>query len=325
MRSASTNITIDTTNNTLTGLKEAINESGAAVTAAIVNVGTTASPDYRLIVKSKDTGTANAASITSTLSGGNTNDPFAAGGSVVQAAADAAFTVDGLSVTRSSNTVSDVIGGVTFTLLKAGDSSNISVANDTGSISKKIQSFVDAYNAVIQIANAHYTLDPTTNQQGVLASDPVLRGVVSQLRAEVSAISRGGTSYSYLSDIGVRFEDDGTLALDSSVLSEALNDNSDGVQKLFLSIDGGIGKRIPDLIDDFIDSIDGVITARQDGIGASIKSIDEKVVREEERIALFELRLVNEFAALESLIAQLNTQSDFLAQQFASLPSIGGN
>lgn len=108
-------------------------------------------------------------------------------------------------------------------------------------------------------------------------------------------------------------------------MSEALNDNSDGVQKLFLSIDGGIGKRIPDLIDDFIDSIDGVITARQDGIGASIKSIDEKVVREEERIALFELRLVNEFAALESLIAQLNTQSDFLAQQFASLPSIGGN
>ncbi len=98
-----------------------------------------------------------------------------------------------------------------------------------------------------------------------------------------------------------------------------------GVQKLYLSIDGGIGKRIPDLIDNFIDSIDGVITARQDGIAASIKTIDDKIAREEERIAAFELRLVNEFAALESLIAQLNTQSDFLALQFAALTPIGGN
>ena len=207
-------------------------------------------------------------------------------------------------------------------MLKAG-SSNITIADDTGAITNNVQSFVDAYNAVIQIANDQYTLDPTTVQQGVLASDPVLRGVVSQLRAEVSAANRNGTSYTYLSDVGIRFEDDGTLSLDSSVLSSALSTNSDGVQKLFLSTEGGIGKRIPDLMDDFIDSLDGSVIARQDGIGASIKDIDDKILREEERIALFELRLVNEFTALETLIAQLNTQSDFLTQQFASLPPIG--
>ncbi|MBI3066868.1 MAG: hypothetical protein HYY82_18255 [Deltaproteobacteria bacterium] len=105
--STNTSVTVDGTNNTLTGLKDAINGSGAAVTASIVNVGTSATPDYRLVVQSKETGTENAVTISGTLAGGA--DPFSGGGEVVQGAADALFSINGLTVTRAGNTVSDVV------------------------------------------------------------------------------------------------------------------------------------------------------------------------------------------------------------------------
>ena len=98
--STNTSVTVDGTNNTLTGLKDAINGSGAAVTASIVNVGTSGSPDYRLVVQSKETGTENTVTISGTLAGGA--DPFSGGGEVVQAAADALFSINGLTVTRAT-------------------------------------------------------------------------------------------------------------------------------------------------------------------------------------------------------------------------------
>ena len=100
----STDITIDSTNNTLTGLKTAINSSGAAVSASIVNVGTSATPDYRLVVQSKETGTANAVTITGTLAGGT--DPFAGGGTIVQSATPPVFSANAPTVPRSRNTAS---------------------------------------------------------------------------------------------------------------------------------------------------------------------------------------------------------------------------
>ncbi|HEX9453433.1 MAG TPA: flagellar filament capping protein FliD, partial [Candidatus Binatia bacterium] len=117
--SATTTINIDATNNTLAGLRTAINSSGAKVNASIINIGSSATPDFRLVVQSKDTGIANAVTVSGTLTGGN--DPFAGGGQVVQAAADSVFAVNGLKLTRSGNTVSDVLPGVTLKLLREGN------------------------------------------------------------------------------------------------------------------------------------------------------------------------------------------------------------
>ena len=321
-----TPITIDSTNDTVTGLKDAINSSGAAVTAVIVNVGTDSSADYRLIVQSKDTGVANAVNITGTLAGGT--DPFAGGGQVVQSAADAVVSVSGLTVTRSSNTISDVIPGVTFVLLKEGNhdgivtsadaSANVTVSTDGTAIQSSIKQFVDSYNAVNKIVNDQFTLNPDTQQQGVLAGDAALRGVTSRLRSELSAPGGTGAGFLYLSDIGINFQNDGSLTIDDAKLSNALATDPNGVSNLFALVQNGIGKRIPDAVDSFISTVNGSLESRQQGIQDSINRIDQNVADEQARITAYQNQLTQQFATLEQTVSQLQSQSNFLLQNFAS-------
>ncbi|MBI3302271.1 MAG: flagellar filament capping protein FliD, partial [Deltaproteobacteria bacterium] len=259
--------------------------------------------------------------ITSSLTGGS--DPFAGGGMVVQAAADAQFTVNGLSVTRSSNTVSDVISGVTLSLLKEGGaSSTVTVASDTSAVKSDIQKFVDAYNAVAKIARDQFTLDPTTNRQGALAGDPVLRNAVSRLRAAISAAGPNDTGANNLSDIGISFQKDGSLKVDDAKLSSALSSNLTGASNLFLGSQNGIGKRIPETVDSFIKAVSGSLTARQNGINASLARLDKKIAREEQRISTFEKNLIDQFSALEKLVSSFNAQGQFLSGQLGALNSV---
>jgi flagellar hook-associated protein 2 len=322
-----TTITVDASNNTLAGLKTAINNSGAKVSASIVNVGTLASPDYRLLVQSKDTGIANAVTISGTLAGGT--DPFPGGGDVVQAAADALFSVNGLTVSRSSNTVSDVLTGVTFVLLKEGDrnglvettdpSSQVTVSVDNAAIKASIKKLVDSYNETTKIINDQFTLKQDTKRQGALAGDSSLRGVASRLRQELSAAGGIGVGFKFISDIGITFQKDGSLTVDDAKLSNALEKDSKAVSDLFTLVQNGIGKRIPDVVDDFISSIDGTLIFRQKGIQASIEGIDKKVAREEARVAAFEKRLTEQFSSLEKLVSELKSQGDLLAQRLTAL------
>lgn len=323
----STEITIDATNNTLTGLKSAINSSGAAVAASVINAGTSDSPDYRLVVQSEDTGTANAVAISGTLTGGT--DPFPGGGTEVQAAADALFSVNGLSITRSSNAVSDVVTGVTFVLLEEGDkdgvvestdsTSKVTVSVDSTAIKTSVKDLVDSFNAVNKIVKDQFTLNPDTKRQGALGGDASLRGVIARLRKELSAASESDGDYRYISDIGIAFQEDGSLTLDEAELSSALEDDPDGVAELFTLVNNGIGKRVPDTIDDYISSVDGTLTFRQNGIRTRIENIDKKVAREEARIAALQERLTKQFSALEQMVSQLKAQGDFLSQQMTAL------
>jgi flagellar hook-associated protein 2 len=325
--STSTPVTVNGLNNTLTGLKDSINSSGAGVTASIVNVGTSAIPDFRLVVQSKETGTANAVTISGTLAGGT--DPFPGGGELVQPAADAVFSANGLTVTRSSNKVSDVIPGLTFVLLKEGDkdgliettdpSANVAVSVDNAAIKSAITAFVESFNAATKIVNDQFTLDPNTERQGALAGDASLRSVLSRLRRELSTAGGIGVGFKFISDIGITFQKDGSLVVDDSKLTSALATDPTGVSNLFTVVQNGIGKRVPDAVDDFISSVDGALTSRQKGIQASIERIDQKVGREEERIAALEIRLTNQFSTLEKLVSELNSQGQFLSQQLSQL------
>jgi flagellar hook-associated protein 2 len=313
--SASKDITIDATNNTLTGVKDAINDAGAGVTASIVNTGTASTPSYKLIVQSKNTGTENAVTISFAVFDGG-SDPFAGGGDVVQAAGDASFTVNGLSLTRSSNSVSDAIPGVTLSLLKEGGaSSTVTVNKDTGSVVDNIKKLVDSYNGVAKIVAEQFALNGTTGRQGVLAGDSTARAAVSRLRAAFNSPSGLDGDIRSLSDLGISFQRDGSLKLDEAKLSSALSNDPEAVQKLFLKSENGIGQRIPDAVDSLIDSVSGAITARQNGIAKTLASLEKKIAREEERISAYEARLTAQFTSLEKLISQLNQQGDFLSQK----------
>lgn len=107
--------------------------------------------------------------------------------------------------------------------------------------------------------------------------------------------------------------------MNSAALSNALESDPLAVSRLFLSSFNGLGKRIPDMVDEFIGGMSGALTSRHNGLTASVTGIDKKIAREEERIAALEKRLLEQFTSLERLLSQLNAQGQFLSRQLAAL------
>lgn len=248
---AAATITIDSTNNTLAGVRDAINNAGASVKATIINDGT----GNRLVLTSSDTGEVNSMRITTTDSDGNNTNTSglsqlaydaSTGGtanmSQVQVAKNALFTLDGLSISKASNTVTDVISGATLKLLKktATDAPiSMSISRDTASVTTAVQSFVKAYNtlntALTDLGHSTYDASTKTTDVGALQGDSTLRTIQAQLRSVMNGVLAGGGEYSRLSQVGISFDKNGTMSLDSSKLTSALTTNSDDVASLFTS------------------------------------------------------------------------------------------
>lgn len=238
-------ITIDITssNNTLAGIRDAINAKNASVTASIVNDGS----GNRLVITSKDTGEVNGLKISVADGDGNNTDasglsalaydPLATSNSMTQlvAARNALLTVDGLSISKSSNTVSDVIQGVTLTLKGVTSTSNsLSVGTDTDTIQSSVQSFVDAYNALnTSMRDLTKFVSAGSKSNGVLLGDSTVRNMMVKLKSMLSASSPTATTYKTLSDIGVSMGSAGALSLDSTKLKAAITTNVSDVAKLF--------------------------------------------------------------------------------------------
>lgn len=231
-------VTIDSSNNTLTGIRDAINAANIGVTASIVNDGS--SSPYRLVLTSTATGAANSMKISvsgdATLSGLLSQDPAATQNlSQTAVAQDANFTINGVAVTKSSNTVSDVIQGLTLDLSSTTTSpATVSVATDTTGVSSSINTFVKSFNSVISEIQKQTSYDPTTQVAGTLQGDVSMSILQSRMAALVSNNIGNGT-YTNLSQIGIGFQKDGTLTVDSAKLSSALSSNYQAVANLFVA------------------------------------------------------------------------------------------
>jgi flagellar hook-associated protein 2 len=235
-------ITIDSTNNSLQGIRDAINSAGVGVTATIVNDGS-ASP-YRLSLTSTKTGAASSMKISVADTAPDTglsallgNDPAGAQAlSQTSAAQDAKFTLDGIAVSKPSNTVSDVIDGVTMTLLKTNPtaSTSVTIARDTGAVTTAVNAFVKAYNDISQTLRDASAYNATTKTAAILNGESSVRAIQSQIANVLTAPVAGGASaFTRLSQIGVTMQKDGTLAVDSSKLSTAISNNFNDLAGLF--------------------------------------------------------------------------------------------
>ncbi|WP_029149165.1 flagellar filament capping protein FliD [Methylophilus sp. 5] len=240
-----TDITIDITssNNTLAGIRDAINAKNASVSASIVNDGT----GNRLVITSKDTGEVNSLKISVADDDGNNTDtgglsalaydPLASSNNMTQmtAAKNALLNVDGMSISKSSNTVSDVIQGVTLTLKSITSASNtLSVGTDTDTIQASVQSFVDAYNALnTSMRNLTKFVSAGSSSNGALLGDSTARDIMVKLKSMLSASSPTATTFKTLTDIGVTMGSTGALTLDSTKLQKAITTNVSDVAKLF--------------------------------------------------------------------------------------------
>ncbi len=232
--STTTEITIDSTNNTLDGLRLAINNSGADVSASFLNDGSATNP-VKLLVSGTKTGADNSVSVSlkQGFIGGGTQEVLAF--TETQSAQNASLVIDGVSITKSSNTVTDVLNGAVLNLKSAG-SGIITLSSDQEAIKEKINNFVNGYNDITLFLNEQQFLNPDTFTTGVLFGNFTVQNLQQSLRNTVSGQVAGveGT-FSFLSQVGIRTQTDGTLSVDDAVLTDALTTDISNVSQLFSS------------------------------------------------------------------------------------------
>ena len=233
---ASTTITIDSTNNSLAGIRDAINDADFGVSAAILNEGSS----FRLLLSSDSQGVENGFSIDVSDSGDSNNNDAnglsrlafnssAGTTNVFQtiAASDASFKVNGLALTSSSNTVTTALDGLSLTLAATTTSAvSVAVSDNSVAIKSAVDTFVDGYNEFVAIAKELTAYDAEAGVKGDLLGDFTARTVLNQLRTTLSSAAQGyiGT-YSHLAEIGITVTSTGTLAVDDTKLSAALTSN----------------------------------------------------------------------------------------------------
>lgn len=238
-------VTIDATNNSLQGMRDAINNAKIGVTATIVNDGGT-SP-YRLALTSETIGKNNSIKISVAESGAAglaallAHDPANDTGqnlAETATAQNAEFKIDGIAVSKASNTITDVIQGVTLSLQKVSASPvSLSVSRDSAAVKASVDGFVKAYNDLNKILKDSSAYDPASQKGAILLGDATVRTLQSQIRATLSTpVTNTGGSLSTLSQIGVAFQKDGSLALDASKLDSAISNNFNDIASLFAAV-----------------------------------------------------------------------------------------
>lgn len=314
-------LTIDSSNQTLEGIRDAINsaENNPGVTASIINVDS----GTQLVLSSDTIGAANTISISATdddaIDGFDLTRLATANLTTLQAAQDAIIFVDQQQVTRDSNTFSDVITGVSFSLIKAevGETATLTVGLDKGAITQSVNNFVDAYNSVAQVISQLSSFDAESGSRGQLQGDSGLRAIENDLRRLISD-PIDGLDIGTLAELGITTTSTGQLEIDSTELDEAINNDFTAVSKLFTNEDG-LSSRLDALLDRYVDS-DGILNSRTEGLQSRIEAIVDDRASLEARLVTIEARYRSQFTALDSLVSQLQSVGSFLTQQLANLP-----
>lgn len=242
---ATGSVVIDATNNTLQGIRDAINNASLGVTASIVSDGS--DKPYHLVLSSTKTGANSAMKISLSGSDGQPADSAlsnllaydVAGAQNLKqnsAAQNTMFSVNGIPITSSSNNIDTAIEGISLNITKTGISS-LSVAKDTTTVKTSITAFVKAYNDLNTSIGKMTAYNPDTKSGAVLQGDSTVQSIQSQLRRQLGAPITGLSSgMSNLSQVGISFQKDGSLTLDTSKLDKAISANFGDIAGLFSAI-----------------------------------------------------------------------------------------
>jgi flagellar hook-associated protein 2 len=313
---------------TLQDIRTAINAANIGVTATIINAG--GGTPYRLALSSNSTGTSNAINKITVLTGGdadinnllayNPTENVPAPAPAVPmaqtvAAANADFTINGIQIIKSSNTVTDAIDGVTLTLSKEATPATLTVARDTSAIRTAAAGFVDAYNALTSQLKSRSAYGNATTAAPVLAGDGTVRIMLDQLRSIFLTGASGGT-LTTLSQVGFSTQADGTLKLDSSKLTTAMTNDFADVTNLFSSATGYATR-----LDTWATSVvqtGGLIDARTTILNTSITEYNARISKLEVRMTFLQKQYTTTYSRLNSLLASMDNTSAYLAQQFST-------
>lgn len=300
-----------------------LDEIRAAINSASDNNGVTASTlqddnGYHLTLSSDSTGSDNF--ITTSYSG---VDPFSlqnlnldrdTSGTFTSADLDAVMTIENsFTVTRSSNTVSDVIQGVTLTLESAG-ATTLDISRDTSKITGSVNQLIGTYNEVVSLLSEMRSDVLSTERASLL-------NLESQFRAILNTSGETTSKFDFLFEVGVSTKLDGTLELDTSVFQSALESDPDGIPDLFSHGAGGVATRLEALAGSLLEA-GGLLDSRETSINSQIDGIETRRANLQFRLQQREASLIAQFSALDTLVARLNTTSSFLTTQLDQIAQV---
>lgn len=310
-------VTVDG-NTTLDMLVSDINRKGAGVTASVLH----SNGEYRVQISGNDTGAANAITFGGSAAGTLNLDAY-----IVRDAHDAQFELDGLPMTSASNVVSDALSGVSFTLKGTTETDSpitIGITRDNTAIKAKLQGFVDAYNAVAKQIGSEFAYKGSAQTSAAsLSGDSALRSIQARLRGLVSTqVEVAGSTLTSLSSIGIRTQSDGTLKIDDTILTKALDTTPEAVSQLLndeLGQSSGIFSQFETGLKDMLTGDSSVLSVRISSIGVRIRSIDAQMSRMELQIDSYQAKITAQFTQMEAAMSRLQNQGSQLSAMMSSL------
>jgi flagellar hook-associated protein 2 len=314
---------LDSTNNSLAAIRDAINQASdnPGVSATIVN-GTDGA---HLVLSGTRTGAANGFTVSS--SGGDGGlaalnyDASASSGNalnVITAAQDAEYTIDGLAGHSAGNSVSNAIDGLTLNLAGTG-TSTLSVSADSGKATSALSNLVKTYNSFVGIYQSLTRYDPTGASTGALIGDATLNSIGSKLATIVGGAANGGS----LASLGISLQVDGTLALDSDKLATALADGGKQAATLFGGA-GGYAAQLNTQLSQWVGTT-GVLANRSASLTQQLKDLGDQQTALNARMDSLTAMYTAQFNALDTLMSKLNSTSSYLQQQFDAMNNTGSS
>jgi len=292
---------------TLETIAARINDAAPGVSASVLNTGT----GYRLVVSSKQTGVAGAVAFSESGAG--------LGMTEVIAAQDASVTVNGTTVTRSTNLLSDVIPGVTLQLVSATPAAaadtTVTVSKDATTTRQKVQGLVDAFNSVAKVVSGQLTYTGATKGTNTLFGDSSLQALQRRLSTVMTSAYAHGTGTVSAKQLGISMGRDGSLTVDAAKLEASIASDPTAVEDL---ISGGLSAALAGLADEYTAASTGTLSVKQDSIRTQLTGFDKQIDRIEDAANALGDRLRKQFAALEELMTTLNSQSTYLTSLMSS-------
>lgn len=313
---SSVDITVDA-DASLSDIASSINSSDAGVTATVIN----GSDGEHLVLTSNSTGEANQIKVSSSAITGLNYDPDDTDNSdltLATEAKDASITVDGVTITSSSNTISDAITGVTLNLTAETDSeTTLTVSNDTSNLEDLLQTFVDAYNSARSTMKTLTAYDSSGDDTGILNGDNTVTSALNQLRSLLSTVPSGASSsYQYLSSLGVVTSSDGTLSLDTDTLESAMSSDFAAVAQTVAAYGDAF-----DTLTTSMNDTDGSITSHIDSLQTQSDDLTDRIDTMTRMLEITQARYEAQFAALETLLSTLQNSESYITALTSSSSS----
>ncbi len=302
-------ILIPTDDNTLQQVAAYINSSNYGVSANVV----TDAQGSRLVLVSKTSGAAGNLTVSSSALN------FTQG----TAGVDAQLNVDGVPIDSSTNTVTSAVPGVTLDLASASPNTpvTISVGADTSQATQTINSFVSAYNTVMNDINSQFAVDANGNE-GPLAGDSGLRSLQNQLLSAIAYSVSGTGQYVNLQSLGIEMQDDGTLQVNSTVLNDALSNHYQDFQNFFQSLSPqGFGNYFGTQMMQLTDPTEGPIALSITGLQQTNQSLNNDINDFEARMTSMQAELTQQYSTLNASLVEYPILMQQISSQLAGLPT----